>query len=89
LQCKVLKLLFVGRFRIMDIRIIIRIHDLVYIQQTGSPKNLADNLKLSERMVYNYLNYMKSEMNAPIKYNFKKQSYYYTEDVGFCFVRKD
>lgn len=72
----------------MDIRIIIRIHDLVCIQKTGSPKSLANNLRLSERMVYHYLNYMKSEMNAPIKYNLKKQSYYYTEDSGFCFVRK-
>ena len=73
----------------MDIRIIIRIHNLVHIQQTGSPKSLAENLKLSERMVYHYLNYMKLEMNAPIVYNFKKQSYCYTEDAGFCFVRRD
>ncbi|MBV6879032.1 hypothetical protein KVY03_04160 [Epilithonimonas sp. FP105] len=72
----------------MDIRIIIRIHNLVNIQQTGSPKGLAENLKMSERMVYHYLNYMKSEMNAPIKYNFKKQSYCYTDDAGFCFIIK-
>ena len=72
----------------MNIKIIIRIYDLISIQQTGPPKVLAEKLKLSERMLYHYLNFMKTEMNAPIKYRYEKQSYCYTEDHGFCFVRR-
>lgn len=70
----------------MNIEIIIRIHELISIQSTGIPGKLAEKLGLSERSVYNYLGYMKKNMNAPIKYNPQKQSYYYYEEVKFCFV---
>lgn len=59
------------------------------MQQTGRPTILSKNLKLSERMLYHYLNFMKSEMNAPIIYRTDKQSYCYTKDANFCFVIRE
>jgi len=84
-----LKLLSLLQTEDMDIRIIIRIDELVKRQMTGTPKKLAYQLNLSERMVYHYLNFMKSEMKAPITYRSDKQSYCYTEETGFCFVRRE
>ena len=70
----------------MNIEVIIRIHELISLQSTGIPCKLAEKLGLSERSVYNYLSYMKKNMNAPIKYSPQKQTYYYYEEVKFCFV---
>jgi hypothetical protein len=40
---------------------------------------LAKKLAVSERMIYKYLDILKSEFNAPINYNRSIQSYYFTE----------
>lgn len=53
----------------MDIRIVIRIHELINSRQTGTPKELAEKLELSERTVYNYIAFMREELKAPIVYN--------------------
>ena len=65
----------------MDIRIIIRIHDCVKNGCTGSPKELSDKLGISERTLYNYIAFMKVDLNAPIVFNGNKRSYEY---VGEC-----
>ena len=62
----------------MDIRIIKRLHDFVMTERTGTPKELALKLGLSERSVYNYISFMKNEMNAPITYDNQKGNYFYT-----------
>ena len=67
----------------MDIRKIIRLHKLIKIQRTGSPRELADKLGVSERSIYNYIGYMKMELNAPISYEEKKESYRYEIDCEF------
>lgn len=61
----------------MDIRIIKRLHTLLLSERTGTPKELASKLGLSERSVYNYISFMKSEMNAPIIYDNQKGNYFY------------
>lgn len=60
----------------MDIRIIIRLHEYLTSERTGAPKELASKLGISERSLYNYIAYMKSEMNAPIRYNMPFSSSY-------------
>jgi len=55
----------------MDIRIIIRIHELITRRQTGTPKELAEKLEVSERTVYSYVAYMREELKAPIVYERK------------------
>ncbi|WP_324069367.1 MAG: HTH domain-containing protein [Flavobacterium sp.] len=67
----------------MDIRIIIRIDELISKEMTGSPKNLASKLSITERSVYNYIAFMKKEMNAPIVYDYHKISYVYYDE--WCF----
>jgi transcriptional antiterminator len=69
----------------MDIRIVISIHGLLNAEQTGSPKDLALKLGISERSVFNYISYMKSELEASIIYNYQKQSYCYTKDCELNF----
>lgn len=48
-------------------------------QSTGTPKQLAEKLNCSERMIYTYINYLRNELNAPIAYSRKRSTYYYTE----------
>ena len=67
----------------MDIRKIIRLHKLIKIQRTGSPRELADKLGVSERSIYNYIGYMKMELIAPISYEEKNESYCYEIDCEF------
>lgn len=69
----------------MDIRIIIRLNELIAAEQTGSPKELASKLDISIRTVYNYIAFMKKEMKAPIVYDFQRLSYVYEEECEFNF----
>jgi hypothetical protein len=69
----------------MDIRIIIRLNDLIMNEQTGSPRILASKLGITERSVYNYIAFMKREMKAPILYNSQRLSYVYNSDSDFKF----
>lgn len=67
----------------MDIRKIIRIHKLILAETTGKPKELAKRLEVSERSIYNYIAFIKSELNAPVEYDTLKKSYYYTQACEF------
>jgi transcriptional antiterminator len=69
----------------MDIHIIIRSHKLLLAERTGGLKELALKLALSERSVYNYIGFMKTELNAPIIYQVQKGSYYYERVCEFNF----
>lgn len=70
----------------MNIRVVIRIHEMISLENTGKPCDLADLLNVSERTVYNYIAFMKEELKAPINYSPVKESYYYTEPPGLQFV---
>lgn len=72
----------------MDIRIIIRLDFLITKEMTGNPKKLASKLAITERSVYHYLAFMKKELNAPIVYNYQKQTYMYSKDWEFKFNNK-
>jgi predicted DNA-binding transcriptional regulator YafY len=69
----------------LDIRIIIKIHELIEVELTGNPKDFAEKISVSERTIYNYLEFMKAELNAPIKYNNSKKSYYYNNECDLKF----
>ncbi|TDE04275.1 HTH domain-containing protein [Flavobacterium sandaracinum] len=69
----------------MDIRIIKRLHEFVITERTGTPKELAAKLGVSERSVYNYISYMKNEMNAPITYDNQKGNYFYKRECELSF----
>jgi hypothetical protein len=71
---------------VMDIRVIKKLHELIKTERTGPPKELCIKLGISERTVYNYISFMKSELNAPIKFSGQKASYFY---AGNCELRFD
>jgi hypothetical protein len=75
--------LFITLPTFMDIRIIQYLHDKIAQNKTGSPKELAEQLRLSERSIYNYILFMKNEMGAPIQFDRQKNSYVYTEACTF------
>ena len=54
---------------------------------TGSPRDLASKLSLSERTVYNYIAFMREELKASIVYNYQKESYVYTDNWSFKYKR--
>jgi len=61
-----------------------RIDNLIRRKATGSPKDLASRLGVSERTIYDCIDLMKS-MDAPIYYCRHNQSYCYDNPVRFSF----
>lgn len=55
-----------------------RLHKLIEDETTGTPKELARRLRISERLVYMMLDQLK-DYNAPVAYNRSRKTYYYTE----------
>tara|TARA_R110001583_G_scaffold106378_2_gene254670 strand:+ start:1915 stop:2232 length:318 start_codon:yes stop_codon:yes gene_type:complete len=52
-------------------------HQLIQQECTGTPSEFANKLNISERQLYNITDYLK-EIDAPIEYRRKTQTYYYT-----------
>ncbi len=69
----------------MDIRHIIKLDKLIKSERTGKPSELALNMELSERTIFNYLEFMRTHLNAPIKWNRYKNTYYYELSGQFNF----
>lgn len=67
-------------FQKMDIRKISRVNYLIEQNNTGTPAKLAAKLEISERTLYLILDFMKSELGAPIKYNRIQRTYYYAKE---------
>ena len=55
-----------------------KIHFLICNEKTGNPDFFAKTLLLSRRQLYNKLEIIKN-LDAPLKYCKKKESYYYSE----------
>ena len=72
----------------MDIRIIKKIHFKILRDSTGSPKKLALKLNVSERTIYNYINFMRQDLKAPIIYNRIKGTYQYETNCNINFIHK-
>lgn len=70
----------------MNIRVFIRLHELIITKQTGVPRRLAQKLEISERSVHYYIAFMKNEMKAPIVYDGKLETYLYETECKLCFV---
>jgi predicted DNA-binding transcriptional regulator YafY len=62
-----------------------RIDYFIRTISTGTPKEFAEKLNLSERQLYKYLKNLK-ELGVPIKYSKRRNSYYYS-DNGFFAVK--
>jgi len=56
-----------------------QIHQYIANENTGSPKELANRLAISERSAHLLIDRLK-EMEAPICYCRKRKTYYYCED---------
>jgi predicted DNA-binding transcriptional regulator YafY len=58
---------------------LILIDKLISLEETGTPQELADRLKLSKSQLHNIIKELKS-CGVPIAYNKGNQSYYYTDN---------
>lgn len=56
-----------------------QLHTLIYNENTGTPKDLAKLMQISERMVHHLLDELK-DLNAQIYYSRKRQTYCYSDD---------
>jgi transcriptional antiterminator len=70
----------------MDIRVFIRLHELIQKKQTGNLKQLAQKLEISERSVNYYIAFMRNELKAPIIYDRKLETYLYEAECRLCFI---
>ena len=73
----------------MNIQIIKIIHSRILSESTGKPKELALKLYLSERTIYNYIHFMRSELKAPIIYNREKNTYQYDRNCNINFIHRE
>ena len=73
----------------MDIRIINKIHERILREGTGTPKELAHALNVSERTIYSYIRFMKVELKAPIIYNRIKDTYEYETICSINFIHNE
>ena len=64
----------------MNIKNIQLLIELIEQKNTGRPAEIAKKLAVSERMVFKYLDILKSEFEVPIKYSRIKNTYLFTED---------
>jgi Mn-dependent DtxR family transcriptional regulator len=62
----------------MDINKTQRLIYLIEKHHTGNPIQLSQKIGLSESSVHNYINRLKKDFNAPIKYNRIKETYYFS-----------
>lgn len=69
---------FIERLNIIE-----RIDQLIRMQATGSPNELANKLSVSRRCLFDIINLMKS-MEAPIKFCDSSKSYYYEYECHFA-----
>lgn len=72
----------------MDIRVFIRLHELIKNKQTGNLKRLAQKLEISERSINYYIAFMRNELKAPIVYDRKLETYLYETECKLCFIGK-
>ncbi len=69
---------------IQQLTLIERVDQLIRMQATGTPIELASRLRISKTKLYRIINTMKA-LNAPVVYDVALQSYIYEEAVGFRF----
>lgn len=67
-----------------------RLDNLIRQKRTGSPKELAEKLNISERWLYYFLDELKTDLGCPIRYDRRKRSYVYETPghVKIGFIRE-
>ncbi|TVQ67783.1 MAG: hypothetical protein EA360_01565 [Balneolaceae bacterium] len=70
---------YVNRIRQLDL--------LIRQKRTGTPKELAEKLNISERWLYALLDELRVDLECPIRYDRRRRSYVYEEPgkvlIGF------
>jgi len=56
-----------------------QLHQRIEQENTGTPKELARFMNISERLLYNLIEELK-DIGAPIHYNRSLKTYYYSDD---------
>ena len=56
-----------------------RLHKRITQENTGTPKELAGAMRISERSLYNLIDQLK-DINAPVCYSRSRGTYYYSDD---------
>jgi len=69
---------------IRQIERIERLHNLIRLKATGTVRECAQSLQISERQLFRMLEEMK-DLGAPIDYDKNRGSYYYTDPVKWRF----
>lgn len=54
-----------------------RMDSLIRRKSTGTPKELAQKLNISERWLYIFLDELRTELDCPIRYDRRRRSYIY------------
>jgi len=67
---------------LQQIELIERIDQLIRLKATGTPKNFARRLSISDASLYRLIDTLK-EMGAPIEFSVVYQSYIYSSEVNF------
>lgn len=60
------------------------LHNLIRLKATGSPKECARKLKISERQLYRLIDLMK-ELGAPVYFDIHCEAYCYEYEVEWSF----
>ncbi len=61
-----------------------RVHSLIQKECTGSPYELACKMNISERSIYNLIDYLR-DYDAVIGYDRGRKTYYYQNNFSLCF----
>lgn len=61
----------------IDLHKLLHMDSLIQRHCTGSPERFAKRIELSRSTFFEYLGYMRNELDLSIKYNEYNQTYYY------------
>jgi predicted DNA-binding transcriptional regulator YafY len=64
----------------MNITTLMSIIEFIGENKTGTPHEFSKKVKISERMLYKYIELLKQEFNAPVKYDKTLKTYYFSEN---------
>lgn len=72
----------------VNFRLVAKIHALILSEQTGPSEIFAAKLDISRATLFNYLSYLKEDMQAPIEFDEQRKTYYYTYKTRFFLSEK-
>ena len=64
----------------VDLSKLQQLDNLIYHKATGTPKQLAEHLEISERTLYNYLQYLREDLEISILWDNWRKTYYYEKE---------